>query len=305
MKKIVLILLVIFVFGSNGFAQEWFTSFDVAKRLALVQNKMLFVMWEDSFKTPYYVSITNENGEVIVIDLTENENLSKLIWDYFIPVLLPESDYGKFLNKAKKATTSLAYTDKLEDDSIKIMDVNGYILNTNFYIESVQNVTSLIKFYSLDTSYLNSYFRSYSKKENFTTTFILASKYLDFAIFSGNDTRFDIVDLATIYFKEAKNHLAESDLNNKSAFLQKLNLLEIKELLILNNANKAKRLLRRTKTSEIDNINESLYVFLNYTTFMLLKDKEAAALWKEKMSSVNLKKAELILKTNIPNWKPY
>ena len=53
------------------------------------------------------------------------------------------------------------------------------------------------------------------------------------------------------------------------------------------------------KITEIDKRNQSLFDFLNYTTFKMLKDESNAALWKEKLSNLNLKKAELIIKNNI------
>ncbi len=47
----------------------------------------------------------------------------------------------------------------------------------------------------------------------------------------------------------------------------------------------------------ISEINKGRFVFLKYTTFMLLKDEESAAIWKEQMSAVDLKKANQILNT--------
>ena len=296
MKKIALFLILAFSLTTTCISQEWFTSFDVAKKLALTQNKMLFVIWEDSFTTPYYVEVKNENGKSIFIDITQNEEANKIIWKYFVPVLMPEAEYGELYNKAKKNRGEL-YLSKLEDASIKIMDIGGNILNTNFSIETFENLPSLIKTYSLYTTYLNSFLRSYLKKENFTTTLILASKYLDYAIVSKDNTKPELVTLASIYFKEASNRLEDSNLDNKNVFLQKLDLFEIKKFLILNNPKKARRLLKRIEKSEIDEVNKPLFVFLNYTTFILLKDEENAAIWRGQISQSNMKKASLILKT--------
>jgi len=222
--------------------------------------------------------------------------VNNIIRDYFVPLLMPEDEYGNLYNKAKEVRGEL-YLGKLEDASIKIMDVNGNILNKSFPIEVFENLPSLIKMYSLDTTYLNPFLRNYSKKENFTTTLTLGSKYLDYALFSKKHIRPELVELASTYFKEAKNHLLRSSMANKNAFLQKLDLIEIQEQLILNNPKKAKRQLKRVEASEIDKINEPLFVFLNYTTFILLKEEENAVLWRTKITQSNLKKASLILKT--------
>jgi hypothetical protein len=293
MRKLLFIMA--FCLTSTCIAQEWFTSFDVAKRMALAQNKMLFVVWEDSFITPYYIRVNDEKGKSLLIDVTQNDEVNEIIWKYFVPLVMPESQYGELYNKAKKSN-GLEYLSRLEDANIKIMDVNGNILNSKLPPEIIESLESLIEMYALDTAYLNPFLRNYLKKQNFTTTFILASKYLDYAIFSKNEVRAELVSLASTYFTQARNHLIESNMDNKSGFLQKLDLFEIKKLLILNNPKKAKRLLKRIEESEIDKINKSLFVFLNYTTFILLKDEENAALWRQKITQINMKKASLILK---------
>ena len=66
----------------------------------------------------------------------------------------------------------------------------------------------------------------------------------------------------------------------------------------MNNPRKVRRLLKKIDEAEIAEVNKGLYDFLNYTTFMLLKDEENAALFQSKISEVNLKKAELILNIN-------
>ena len=102
MKKALFIF--VFVLTSFNFclSQEWFTSFDVAKRLAIVQNKMLFVMWEDAMNYQYPVLTDNDNGDSTVADLFEDEYVNKLIWDYFVPVKISESKYVELSNQIRK-----------------------------------------------------------------------------------------------------------------------------------------------------------------------------------------------------------
>ena len=297
MKKA--ILLFTFVITSFNFclAQEWFTSFDVAKKLARVQNKMLFVMWEDTFNYDYPIVFNNDKGELIGTDLFVDDSINRIIWDYFIPVKLYETNYEELSNQIKE-TRGVKYYNKLIDDSIKIMDVNGNILNINTSNEYIENLSIIIRNYALNTTYLKQELINYSKDKNFTTSFWLASKYLDFSIFVEKDTRLEIMQLAGIYFDEAKNHLTKSDLKNKTAILQKFDLLKIKEYLILDKSRKALRYLKKFDDIEVDKINQSLFSFLNYTTFKLLKDEENAVLWKSKISLVDLKKVKLIINNN-------
>lgn len=295
MKKIIL-LFVISLMASFCNAQEWFTSFDVAKRLALVQNKMLFVMWEESLNYQYPILFRSEEGNLLIIDLSNNDTLDPIIWEYFVPVFLAESEYEELINKAKKRGNK--YIDKLNDDSIKIMDANKNILNVNDSFENEQNLTLIIKKYALNTSFLKQDLTNYLNNVNITSSFNLASKYYDYAIFATKDLRPEIIELANLYFEEAKVLLEEGNLENKEAIAQRLYLFEIKAHLILDNPRKALRILKKIDEAEIADINKSFFSFLNYTTFILLKDDENAALWESTVSQIDLKMAEYIMNNN-------
>ena len=182
------------------------------------------------------------------------------------------------------------------------MDVNGTILNTMekekyFFLDEgyYLDISHFINRYALNTSYLNVELQNYYNHKNFTTAFFLASKYLDYAIFVKQELRPEITALVNFYFDEAKSLLTESNMENKPALLQKFELLQIKEQLILSQPKKAKRQIKKIEAEQIDSINQSLFEFLNYTTFKLLKDDENAELWKSDISSLDLKYTELIL----------
>ncbi len=298
MKKTVLIFLIALSFVGIGNAQEWFTSFDVAKKLALVQDKMLLVMWQNTLDYPYPVMLVGDKGVSMVVNLNKSDEVNSLIWEHFVPVILLESEYDEIYNDVKK-TRNVLYLDKLKDDSIKIMDANGNILNVKYVPTNYENLSLIIRKYGLSTSFLKLELANYSKEKNVTTAFNLGSKYLDFSIYIPKDTRAEIIDLANIYFNEAKSYLAESDLKNKTGFLQRLEFLDIEKALILNNPRKARRLLKRIDEAKIDSANQSLFSFLNYTTFKLLKKEDEVTLFKDKLSAVDLKKAELIINNNL------
>jgi len=263
--------------------------------MAIIEDKMLFVMWEESLDYEYPLLYNAEKGILVTIDLSVDTSMDELIWNHFIPVLLPESMYGEFIKKTKREKDT-RYMSKLNDDSIKIMDVNGNILNTKPLYDNWQNLSSLIINYALNTSFLKQELINYSKKENLTTSFNLGSKYLDYSIYTQKKVRPEIIELANIYFDIAKSYLTVSGLKNKDAFLQRLDLLKIKELLILEKGKKALRILKRIAEAEIYDINKSMFNFLNYTTFKVLKEEEKAALLKGKISKVDLIKAEFIIK---------
>lgn len=299
MKKTIFVFLIAFSLSASSYAQDWFTSFDVAKRLALLQDKMLLVMWENTLDYEYLVVLFSEENVPVYIDINQNDDansliVNSLIWEHFVPVILYESNYQDIYNEAKK-TRSAKYLNKLEDDSIKIMDVNGNVLNIEPDYFQVQNLSLIIAKYGLNTSFLKDELTNYLKEVNVTTAFNLASKYLELSIFVQIDVRPEILDLANIYFNEAEQFLEESSLNNKFGFSQRLEFIKIEEQLILNKPSKARKFLKRIDEDEIDSTNLSLYNFLNYTTYKLLKDEDEAGLWENKLSITDLKKAALII----------
>ncbi len=300
MHKIIMkrsLLLGLFLLSINlSQGQEWFTSFDVAKRMARVQNKMLFVLWEDSFSDTLPLFTVTDNGKVNVVDLSRNTSLDSLIWDYFIPVKLPESEFEKFNKEAKNR--GLIYGDKLMDDSVKIMDPNGVIINIGDMSDNTMNLSLLIGRYALNTSYLNAELENYASDPSFLNTMMLAIRYVDFAIYGDNTLKPEILEVAEIYLEESEGFLSEMKESDIIIYQQKIDLLEIKSLVILNNYKKARRKLNRIDPVEVASVNESLYAFLNYTVFKLMNDQMNADIWLSKISSLNLKKAELILKNN-------
>lgn len=297
MKKIVLVVLV-FLFSINSFSQEWMTSLDVAKRLARVQNKMLFVMWEDAIDYEFPI-IYKREGSVMQLntDLLRDEEINQIIWENFVPVLLYESTYEDLFNKIKDKRSD-KYIKKFQDDGIKIMDTNGNILNTGYFSVEPFNFSNFVKRYGLNTSFLKAQLENYLVKEDFYASLRLGSKYLDYAILVNKKTREEVTDLAIIYINEAMTRLKGEDFENKPGFNQKCELLKLKKHLILDNPRKVLRYLKKVEPTSIDKVNESIHAFLYYTSYKLIKDEKKAALWKSKVSLVDLKKAQLIINNN-------
>ena len=127
-KKILLILLLSIATFNVSFSQEWLTSLEVAKKLALMQKKMIFAVWEDISYDPYMVLIDDGKEGSRVVDLFANDDHNKIIWEYFVQVLIQDYKYEDILDDIKGKRT-LNYIEKFSDGSIKIMDANGNILN--------------------------------------------------------------------------------------------------------------------------------------------------------------------------------
>jgi len=295
-KKLIVLLSITLLSQNFCLAQEFFTSISVAKRLALVQDKMLFVVWEESLDYPYPLLYNDSKGNLIIIDLSQDKSLDAVIWEHFVPVLLSESEYDRLIAASKGRKAS--YVLKLNDDSIKIMDANENILNTKANYDIEQNLSDLIKNYSLRTTFLKQDLMNYSQQVNFTTSYNLGDKYIDFALFVEENAREEVIELSNLYLEESKKHLPTSDLQKKDAYLQRIDLLNVKQDLVLDRARRALRFLKKMNKVDIAEVNNPLFSFLNYTTFMLLNDEDEAAFWQSELSEVDLKKAQLILNIN-------
>jgi len=160
------------------------------------------------------------------------------------------------------------------------------------------NISKLIKKYAFNTRFISSELKNYSEDKDFYSTYYLASKYLDFSLYTSKDIRKDIINLVDIYLDEAQNINKSSDSEDKLVLEERCELLRIQEVLILKQPKKALRKLKKMNAENIENNNQSMISFLYYTAFKILGDEKNAALWESKVSSVNLKKALLIINLN-------
>jgi len=279
--------------------REWYTSLDAAQRLAVIQNKMVLMMWEESTTYPFPVIVNSTDGKPVYIkDMFKNEYVSDLIWEHFIPVKVSESNYADMIEPIE-AHRGLRYMDKFNDDSMKVLDANGNILNVN-YINNDHffNISKFIQKYALNTSFLKGELQSYSKLKDYYSTYRLASKYIDYGIYVPEKLRKEIIILSTVYLEEASRLLEETATENKSSYLQQIELLKLKQDLVLNKPRRVLRLLKKIESNEIADFNVTLVDFLKYTAYGLLKDEENGSLWRSKLSLVNLKKANQIINSN-------
>jgi len=279
-------------------SQAWMESLEFAQKLALVQNKMVLMVWEETTEYDYPVFVDDDKGRTLFIrNLFTDETLSPLIWEHFVPVIVSEDEYAD-LYIAAKGKRKQAYIDKLNDDGIKIMDVNGNILNVSMSAFEHPNISKLIQLYALNTSLISSELKNYSEKKTFYSSYYLASKYLDLALYANKAIRPELIDLANIYLDEAKVLSVNETEDDGLVLKQRCKLLNIQEALILKRPKKVLRQLKKIDTDEIENNNKDTIAFLYYTAYAIIGDKENTDLWKPKLSFVNLKKAHKIINLN-------
>lgn len=281
-----------------SYSQAWMTSLDIAQKLATVQNKMVLMVWEETTKYSYPVLVKDDKGRTLLIEnLFEDENLSPLIWENFVPVIVSENQYADLYLEIKDKRKQ-RYIDKFNDDSIKIMDIHGNILNTSGASEDFQNITDLIELYALNTQFFALELKGYKKEKHFYSAYYLASKYIDFAFYADEKIRIELVNLANIYLSEAVALLETDTSVDKPALMQRAELLKIQEYFILKRPKKVLRQLKKIDAENIDNSNKTFVAFLYYTAYSILADESNIEIWKPKVSLINLKKAQLIINSN-------
>lgn len=298
MKKLFIKFLFLLLAVNLSNAQAWMTSLDIAQKFALVEDKMVLMVWEETTKYPYPVFVNGDNGKTIYIqNLFEDENLSPLIWKHFIPVIVNEDQYSDLYAEIKGKRTQ-RYIDKFNDNSIKIMDINGNILNVSGNLENYQNITTLIQNYALNTKFVASELKGYHKEKDFYSAYYLASKYVDFSMYMKKKIRFEMMNLATIYLDKASEFIEANPSKDQLKLSQRVDLLKIQQSLILKRPKKVLRQLKRMDAENVETNNLPFVAFLYYTAYRILNDETKSEHWNSKVSSVNLKKAQLIINLN-------
>ncbi|WP_073081936.1 hypothetical protein [Winogradskyella jejuensis] len=300
MKKISLMLCLFLVF-LNGYAQEtipWVESLPIAKIQARSQDKMILMVWEGATKYPLPVLLKDERGRNVVIDnLFETPQLNELLWQYFVPVVVGDESYADLFYEIEGKRPQ-SYIDKFNDDTLKILDVNGNILGTSGAYTELLNLDKFIAKYGFETSYIKQELMNYKLKKDFYTSFYLASKYVDFSLLVNENVRSEILKLSDIYFAESEAFLMAEEASDKNTLLQRVELTKLKQDLIKNRSRKVLRRLKKIEESQIEKVNQPLVTFLYYTAYRLLNDKEKFQPLESSISLLNLKQTQLIVNIN-------
>ena len=294
-------LLIFFITGlatiTSISAQEWMRSIEVAQKLALTQNKMLFVMWEESTNYPLPVVLSDTNGKQIYLDdLLLSEEINEVIWNLFVPVLLNESSFDKMYDDIK-GKRSYGYLELFRDDTIKIMDVNGNILNTAYINYNPLNIQRFTNKYAITTQFLSQEYRNYKRQKDFYSAYYLGSKYIEYAIYNNEIVRPELIELSNIYLNEAEVFLEDMKVQESLDLRVRCALTRIKQDLVLNKPKRVLRQLKRLDKEKMSVTNKDMIAFLYFTAYRLEGDAESIDEWKSKVSSVNLKKSNFLIKT--------
>lgn len=283
----------------NVNAQEWMSNLKVAQKLAAVQNKMILMVWEEETFYDYPVFVVNSRNELILVNnLFTEKALNKAIWEHFVPVVVSEYVYDDFYESLKNKRSD-SYLDKFSDASLKVMDINGNIVNVNMGYDNDFNLSRLIEDYAFNTEYLAQELRNYTQSKTFYTSYFLASKYLEFSLFSKPRVQPNIINLGKIYMNEAAELLTAEPDDKQPELIQRLELLELEADLI---EGKAARVLRKLKRMDKDIVyenNKSYQAFLYFTAHQMRNDYEKAEVWRPLVSVVNINKVQNILKSNL------
>lgn len=296
MKKVFILIICLLFSKQTILAQDdWMNSLYAAKRLALTQDKMLLMVWEESmfYRLPALITVGNDKY-FLIKNLFESPQINALLWDHFVLVKVSEDEFTDWYKTIRKKR-SPRYLEKFGADDLKVLDVNGNILNTSLDEDFPLNLNKFIYKYALNTSYLKQELINYNKERTFYSTFYLASKYIDYAFYVDNQVREEIINLSAIYLEEAKELLLVEDLDNKIGLDQRIELLEIEQYLVLGQPKKSLRKLKKIEKSTIHGANNQLYAFLCFVAYRMLWDEQNAALWRPKISMADLDKAKNII----------
>ena len=273
--RILTIISFFFFINASVKADNWFYSFEEAQKVALASNKLILVdFW------------ANWCGPCKKMDAESwSTNEIKILMENYVPVKIDIDKYKSL--SGRYGVRGIPY--------IFIMDGNGKVIFNEMSYKSKGELIKLLQKYAINTSYLNTDLINYYKNPNFNTSFRLASKYQDFSIFLNSDIKFDFLKITNSYFDEAKKYLKKSEIKNKDAFFQKIDLFEIQEKIILNKPEKALKMLKRIDDEDVEEINKSFYSFLYYAAYKEMDDLEKMNDWKEKVLKRDIEKADLIL----------
>lgn len=278
-----------------AFAQQWMTSLPVAQDLALAQNKMVLMVWEDATTKRYPVIISNSEGSWTKVDLFTNEEISPIIWKYFVPVIVSEAMYEDMYNKIKDKREQ-SYIDKFNYNSIKILDANGHIINVSTGYNSKENINAIILNYAINTQFMEPELRTYDKKKDFYSAYYLASRYLDFALYTKNNNRSDFARLSQIYLEESVKLLESDSIQNKTPLRQRANLLKCHgDLISKRPVEQVLKALRRLEKQGIEKNNESMLALLYFASHASISEMVEANKWRSKLADRDLKKVQLII----------
>ncbi len=278
-KKITVLSLCLLFTLSLKANTKWTYSLDDAKKMAIATNKLILVDFWATWCGPC---------RLMDRESWDKDDIANLANSY-IPVRIDIDIYREIALKYKVKAIPFVF----------ILDPSGEIVYQQLgYMDRLQLAKTLKKF-ALNTAYLQRDLSMFYRKQNSVTSFRLAQKYQNYAIYLKDDVKGSILSVAAIYFNKTKNFLKEENKKNK-AIEQKIKLCEIQTILIRNNYKRSLKLLKkRFKENTVESANKKLYYFLYYVALKGLNNSQADS-WLAKLKTTNnyqvyLKRSDKIL----------
>ncbi len=258
-------------------ADNWLYDFEEAKKLALATNKLILVDFWATWCGPCK-KMDRESW---------SKDDVKLLMSGYVPVKI-DIDSNREL-ASRYNIRSIPY--------VFVLDGNGKVVHQTMSYKSKSELVDLLKTYALSTEFLSNELISYYKKQSFVSAYRIASKYHDYSLYLDEDLRKDFLKASDDYFEEALDYLDEEDFKKKAAFRQKIELYDIQKELLLNNARRAMKLLKKIDKVDVDKMNNRFFAFLNYATYKLMNNKDQTKLWEGEVTEADKQKVKLLMKT--------
>ena len=271
-NKLLAVLVLFLLFGQYTIANNWLTSLEDGKKLALANNKFVLVDFWASWCGPCKRMDSESWSEEDV----------KALMNYYVPVKI-DIDLNRAIAK-QYGVNSIPH--------IFIMDGNGKVIYSETSYKRKSEVISLLKEYALSSEFMAQDLVNYYKNQTMANSFRLGVKYQDFSLHLNKSLRSHFLRVSHEYFKEAEKNLKEEKDNIQDMFYQKIELYQINELLINGKADKA--LNQLGKMNDIQSNNDLLFNFLNYTAHSILAD-DMVYEWSEKVTEIDKKKTLLYI----------
>ncbi|MFK5889743.1 MAG: thioredoxin family protein [Flavobacteriaceae bacterium] len=277
-KIIVLSLCLLFTIGLKAMT-KWTYSLDEAKKMAIATNKLILVDFWATWCGPCK-RMDSESWD--------NDEIASLA-DSYIPVRIDIDIYREISQNYSVKAIPFVF----------ILDANGEIIYQKIGYQDRMQLAKTLKKFALNTSYLQRDLSMYYKKQNSISSFRLAQKYQNFAIYLNDDVRGSILSMAAIYFNKTE-HFLKAEKKKNVAIEQKIKLCEVQAVLIRNNYKRSLKFLKKKfKENTIEQTNKKLYYFLYFVASKGLNEAQTDS-WLAKLKTtdnykVYLKRADKIL----------
>lgn len=265
MKKSFLVLLCIYLSIQHISAENWMTSFEEARKIAMSSNRLILIDFWATWCKPC---------KQMDLESWSNGDVQALMRDY-VPVKI---DIGKHRSLSRKyAIRAIPH--------VFIVDPNGEILYETKGYMGKNEVKEMLQKYAVSTKGIQKNYLEYYKKPNGNSALQIAEKYMDMAIVVHPESKRGFLKLGSGYLNKARR-LYKSE-GNKGKQAQRISLLgKVYKELIKNKPQKAETYLEeKFKDNDIEKTNKELYYFLKLVTYSKLEKKEEAKVYYKKLKS--------------------